>query len=342
MRLLALLPLAAATLASAAVDFDHPFNSTSIWNTRIGQNATYAGSGLGNPTDEAISTDREYFVWCTSSDPWRTFYYPNTNTVAWFNGYNVPNWFAPEAWNTTPGPGYYTPNNCTTFVKWPDLVEMQPTLRRSDMNVSGYPAANDSDNYNINGSGRKGTHYGSSLSAMGGSLRRVNLNESQIQHALKVNVWGRRYLYRFTPQGSQTGPGYRWPAYNADSGFTDSNNGNYYGGNNNQMAMGSLLAIPRWTNLNNLGLQTELGRKLAWTLQHYGAYIVDNTAGATRHFCVERYVEDDVQRKYGQSFTGPANSGSQIVQDLRKLFNQLQVVTNNGPTSVGGGGTPIP
>jgi hypothetical protein len=326
-----------------AADFDHPFNATSIWNTRIGSSATYVTAGIGNANDESISVDTEYMVWTSSSDPWRLTYYPGGNSQTWYGGLNVPDWFYPQPWNTTPGPGYATPNNCTTFVidGW-RLVQVQPCLRRSDQNIEGYPQAWDDDYYNLYNGGRKGTHYGSSLSAFGGSLRRVNLNESQIAHTLKINLWGKRYLYRRTPNGDQTGPGYRWPAFNADSGFNSSSSANYYNGTVKDLAMGSLLALPPSTTASSLGIQTELGGKLLWTLVHYGAYVVDNTAQASHALCVENGFDSDVQAKYGQSLTGSSSSSSQIVQDIRKLTKALKVVSNNRSTSVGGGGTPLP
>jgi hypothetical protein len=43
------------------------------------------------------------------------------------------------------------------------------------------------------------------------------------------------------------------------------------------MKMGALLAIPASTSISALGLETAPAKQLAWTLQNYGAYIVDDT-----------------------------------------------------------------
>jgi hypothetical protein len=42
----------------------------------------------------------------------------------------------------------------------------------------------------------------------------------------------------------------------------------------------------------------------------------------------------------GTTFVKP--DGRTLVQDMRKLFKAMQVVTNNTSTNVGGGGTPLP
>ena len=41
-----------------------------------------------------------------------------------------------------------------------------------------------------------------------------------------------------------------------------------------ELVHGALLALPPGTDIAALGLRTEPGRMIAWTLQNYGAYIV--------------------------------------------------------------------
>ena len=50
-------------------------------------------------------------------------------------------------------------------------------------------------------------------------------------------------------------------------------------------------------------------------------------------------VEDEFQSAYGYSMS-QFGTGSAWSQDISKLFLALNVVTNNGPASIGGGGTP--
>ena len=152
----------------------------------------------------------------------------------------------------------------------------------------------------IYGDGRPGSHGGSGLSAFGGSIRMGELRPGQIgmNHVLKVNVYAHEALFKCADQDGRATPGntaddcFRWPAYWGDGyavGWygTASNDPARYGvfsdNFNTAMKMGSLLAIPATgpyaTNIDSLGLETVPARQLAWTLQNYGAYIVDDTHG---------------------------------------------------------------
>ena len=77
---------------------------------------------------------------------------------------------------------------------------------------------------------------------------------------------------------------FRWPAVKAD-GYAVGWYGAATGNTNTAMRMGALLAIPPSVDLASLGLQTEPGRQIAWTLQNYGAYVVDDTYGPS--FAIE-------------------------------------------------------
>jgi hypothetical protein len=94
--------------------------------------------------------------------------------------------------------------------------------------------------------------------------------------------------------------------------------------------MGSLLAIPPSVNCSSL-VANAFARRICWTLQNYGAYVVD----AHPHFWQPMTIngEDDwydvAEARYGD----PEG-------DLLTLFETLQVVNNNSSSTVGGGGTP--
>jgi hypothetical protein len=80
-------------------------------------------------------------------------------------------------------------------------------------------------------------------------------------------------------------------------------------------------------------------------LQNYGAYIVDNTGGADVAVSVQEGPEGSFQAQfqadYGYTFQQVVgNNTSPWVRDWQKLLQALWVVDNNGPTSIGGGGTP--
>jgi hypothetical protein len=108
--------------------------------------------------------------------------------------------------------------------------------------------------------------------------------------------------------------------------------------------MGALLAIPASTNIASLNLETDPGRQLAWTLQNYGAYIVDNTGGPSVAVSLEDGPDGSLavqfQADYGYPFQQRVNSNTPWSRDWQKLVQALWVVSNNGPNSIGGGGTP--
>lgn len=319
-----------------------PFSQNSIWNTPLGTGATFVPANLAQRSDERINAEIEYHLRAWATDPLVTVNNPD-GTPAWggsFGQIRVPAYFSPAPWNTTPGPGYSTPNNCTTILS-PDgstMTQLQPCLRDSPGGpLRGYPQRSNADNYLLSGRGIEGTHYGSGLSAMGGSLRVGDLTAAEPpRFALKLLLWGARYLYRATPNGTDAkGPGWRWPATRSD-GYSQSGS-LAYNGTNPELAMGSLLAIPPAVTEASLQLESDVGRKLFWTLQNYGAYVVDDTAQAPLGLSVEQGVPEEVQSVYGQALFGSFPT-SGITRDLRKLLQALQVVTNNTSATVGGPG----
>ncbi len=190
------------------------------------------------------------------------------------------------------------------------------------------------DRHDIYGSGLGygiGGHGGSGLSGVAGSLRVWEVNgDAPIRHALKLNI-SAKFL-------SKSNGGYRWPAVVADTGYNQPGNFMEYVGTNPALRMGSLLVLPATVDINTLGLQTAMGRRLAWTLQNYGAYIVDSgpQTWTPHNWVIEYGVQQAMETRWGYGVDGgPMNSDSLILMSL------LQVVDNNGPTSVGGGGARV-
>jgi hypothetical protein len=154
-----------------------------------------------------------------------------------------------------------------------------------------------------------------------------------IRHALKINPWARKYLHY-----SAEVPGYRWPARRADD--YASQKGEYdpesLGRTSNPaLVMGTLLAIPPQVELESLGLATEPGRKLFTVLQDYGAYIAEDAGEDTWDWVVERDAEREFEAAYGFSLTSETWK-----HEIDVLVPVLQIVDNNGPDSIGGGGQP--
>lgn len=148
-------------------------------------------------------------------------------------------------------------------------------------------------------------------SAIAGLIRKGEL-KSEIRHALAVAVASHAFN-----KNAPGGKPYVWPASSADNGWQSS-----YGSSGN-LYMGSLLAIPPSVDLSKLGL-SPAGLRLGKALQDYGAYLTDSTGGNLAF-----YAEPAAAAEVGG-----------LAADLGKLAALLKVVTNNTPSSRGGGGTP--
>jgi lysophospholipase L1-like esterase len=223
----------------------------------------------------------------------------------------------------------WTPNNCMTFLL-PDgrsLVQLAPVARvQPGGPIYGYCWEGE----DLYGSGITGSHGGSGMSAIGGSIRKGELTGDQpIRHALKVLFWCKPWV-AYNNDGTR---GYRWPARNAD-GYA---NAESYGGKVPALEVGALLALPPSLTPAQLGLKTDMGRKLFHALQDYGAYMVDDSAWSCHSIAMEDGVKAEIKAKWG--FSLGANTGD-LKHDYNALFRALCVVDNNSPTNIGGGGKP--
>lgn len=193
----------------------------------------------------------------------------------------------------------------------------------------------------IYGDGIQGAHGGSGLSALGGSIRVGELRPGSQgpRHALKVNVYAKQALYQCTTKANC----FRWPAVQAD-GYAVGHYGTNGNNSNTAMKMGALLAIPPSKDLSTLGLETEPGKQLAWTMQNYGAYIVDDTWGPNFAFNAESGADGSLRTQFkadwGFDFEQWGVGKTAWSRDIQRLIQAVYVVDNNSPTSIGGGGTP--
>ena len=240
------------------------------------------------------------------------------------------------------------------------IVQMQPAYRCSWGSPLLARFGNSTDGCpqqfpnvtSIFGDGALGSHGGSGLSGVGGTIRLGELLNSTgpIPHALKIELQHQWY-YGLTPlqNASVYNKGrrqYLWPATGSDSGSEQAPGGLYTGTDPN-IAPGSLLAIPSDVAAG-LTMTTVPGAKILQALVDYGAYIVDDTGGGnTAAICMEADVNDEMRRAYGYAMTYPhgvssaaSDPGRVLYADLLRLFQALHAVTNNGPSSVGGGGIP--
>jgi hypothetical protein len=315
-------------------DYRHPwyapFAATSIWNTPIGSGATLVSANL--PTSYSVCADEEWLIRVDAATA--TSQVVNTpsswgvrwpgNSAWWQGSMLVPNnLIIPDA-----NPPNSTPNACATFLQ-PDketIIQLEPTCRKfANQQIVGYRFGTE---YNIYSNGEGGTHYGSSLSAIGGSIRLGELLGSEpIRHALKLNIWG-NYLYY-----GGTNTGYRWPATTADACASTC-----YLGTNPKMVMGTLVTIPQSVTAASLGITTSVGQKILTALKNYGAYIVDNSGWNAYDWSTELGVEAEVQTQLGINICGTSGA---YHADMQLIIPQLKIVDNNTATTIGGGGTPV-
>ena len=314
-----------------------PFSCDSIWNMPIGANARYIEANI-KPA-EYISGDEDYYIVTTKDDPLVPWYNPHS----WLkgrcsdigkgrNGYlHVPkNLIVPDATESK------TPNNSAAFLQ-PDgqtLIQMSPLARcQPGEAVFGYITPSYPHYHeNIYGAGITGGHAGSGLSSIGGTVRLGELlSDKPISHALKLELFAHKYLYNQPP-------GYRWPAVRADIyAYNNYYEQMQYGGDNSALVMGSLLAIGPQVTADSLKLQTIPGRKLFFALQNYGGYIVDDTLWDAHAIAIEKGVIEEFESFYNYPFN--TNSGA-FYDDVNQLFQALQIVDNNSPENIGGGGKP--
>lgn len=301
-----------------------PFSSDSIWNLPLGSRAEYVPAGL--TPSRYVGVDRELLYKLKSSDPVRPIYAPSGWNRRWPGDRT-------RALGTMPVPDDLlipdahppnTPNACTAFLA-PDgrtLYQLEPTCRMEKGGpIVGYPR----ETQDIFGPGLYGTHWGSGLSTLGGSIRLGELtNPEPIHHVIKINIWGQRLFY------SESIKGFRWPADRCDNGAITS-----YKGKNPRLVMGTLLALQPDLTPNGIGIKTSVGKKLFAVLQNFGAYISDDSGWDDYDFCMEAGVEEEVNSKAGLSIS---TSSGPYFEDVMRIVTHLSIVDNNAPTSIGGGG----
>jgi hypothetical protein len=192
------------------------------------------------------------------------------------------------------------------------------------------------------GNGTTGAHGGSQLSTIGGTLRIGELRPNGLppRHALKIDVDSETL---FAPCATVSRC-FRWPALVADSGATSTYGRRALPGVSSAMRMGALLALPGTLDIQSLGLETDAAKQLAWTLQNYGVYIVDSSGGPGYNLATEEGPNGSFLGQFEADwkfkFAGRVFFNTPWVRDIQRLLSNLQVVNNNGPASIGGGGTP--
>jgi hypothetical protein len=330
-----------------------PFAVNSIWNMPIGSNAQYVAANL-------LASPRNA-QWATVFDPEpeRIVMTPNAPLTT-FN-YSSAAWSGADRCSPTGGANYGLPikvpmpadyvvpnsnhNEGAAFLAADGrtVIQMQPIARCTAGGPGTALIASSDWMVDLYGDGIKGAHGGSGMSILGGTIRvgEMRPGQSGAKHALKINVDGPSELYHPTTRADS----YTWPATTSDSYW--SNYGTASGANNANTAMkiGALLAIPATTSISSLGLETEPGKQMAWTLQNYGTYIVDTYLGPDTGYAVEEGAAGSFsaqfQADYGFRLQARYGDNTPWSRDMAKIRVALKAVKNNSSSSIGGGGTPL-
>jgi len=339
--------------AAARNKYEWPFASNSIWNLPIGANASYvmvnftlADCWLRGLKDEEVDIINTPYL--TESPVYYSSGSFSNGVQRCFNDDNVvfsaplPNNYVVSA--TLPQES--TPNRCASIVLADNntIIQTQPLVRCNSSTTNWTTAYKSSPNEQLNGTGITGTRGGSGLSVLGGTIRITDIYSSQIRHVLALVLNAARYYYK--------NPCKRWPATTCDGWGT----GNYYGGKLLAMRPGALLAIPANINLTELQLESVPGRSFAWTLQNFGAYVVDEAGNSNRPVMPFEVgpagsAVAAFQSHFGYELLGKPWCGSSTAwtRDVDKIYTRLAVVDNwdfdtytrvaasNGTEGAGGG-----
>jgi hypothetical protein len=338
-----------ATSTLARDPLKWPFAHTSIWNMPVGSSAVYVPANLpavpsNDPWAPIPEIDEEPIVLRPNASMTPVYF----NNAGWTQGADR----CPATGGlltSVPIPSDFLVlnsrlNNSATFLM-PDqrtLQQLQPLARC----VAGGLATSIAKfaPVDLYGNGETGSHGGSGLSAIGGSLRVGELRPGKAapRHALKLDVDSREVLFRCVKTDASDCK--RWPATASDSDAVGSY-GTLKNNKNFAMRMGALLAIPVKTTIASLKLETEAAKQLAWTLQNYGMYIVDSTGGPSYFISAEEGTDGSFRKQFksdwGFEFGQRVRDNTAWTRDMKKLLTALYVIDNNSPTSVGGGGKPL-
>lgn len=296
-----------------------PFAAGSVWNTAIGSGAQFAAVQAGGMdlstgvmvVDAAVSHP---VLHATTTDPLGNLYVPGVATP--FATVPIPAVLA----NATGGRH--------VFLVLPDgftLLEIHSPRRvgsdlranaivRADLRGSGIPPEYRAAN-------------GSGLTPLGGSIRRGEL-KTGIPHVVGAVV----PLEAVTVKAD--GTAHVWPAGWSQAGDPGTAAKMAHVGN---VHVGSLLAIPPEVDLAKLLAPGTPAYALARAMQDYGVLVKDTfdgtyfaewqrEGGSHLIFCVEDLLNGEAPRDLGRQ--------------LASVIRELRVVTNHGPNSIGGGGTP--
>lgn len=255
-----------------------------FWRQRIPTNAWYEPANLDSA---GVLFDLNYNVITSNSDPLTDVYLPaswehRAGGTKWLEKIQFPASFVlPDASSNN------TPNN-------PLCTVNKDTKQSQCFNSAARPEA-DTPLYAYH----SGSHGGSGLS--GGDITGAALRRQRIKHAIGILIWARKFL------SFQNG-GFTAPAVRADNYANDET----YGGQNENLVMGSHLALKPDDTPEKLGVSCPTLFPVIQALKQYGAYVVDDAAWDVF------YLSTDVEA---------AEMLQPCRDDLLKIYRALQIVT---------------
>jgi hypothetical protein len=310
-----------------------PFSASSPWNTPVGSGAQFEAVGGPMTSNLRAKTIGSWTIipWLNAAQYSHPVYFAKASDPRVF----VDSPWDPDMWvhipaNAVPAQG----TDGHLHVVQPDgrtIIEMWVVRPSSGTWTAGRLEVGDLHSDGLGPDNGTRAYGGSSIA---GLIRTwevdptdPNYTDGTIRHALAVGLPAGMLKYTggnsgYDANGYGTARGYVWPATEQDYDSP----GSYYG----QVPMGSLLAIPKNVNIDSLGLSPAT-KAVAKALQDYGAYVVDRAGGNTMAF----YAEPTTPGSWQNAIVGPNWSAG----ELETIRQQLRVVTNNGPDSVGGGGS---
>ncbi|TMA07802.1 MAG: hypothetical protein E6J94_03835, partial [Methanobacteriota archaeon] len=299
-----------------------PFSRDSIWNLPIGSNARYVWAGIHHATSMAYFTDADILVLQPSApattvyanyDDWGAGTRCSAQGGALFTAPIPADFVVPGSHQGSPDGD--TPNAAAAILAADGhtIIQTQPFARCAGQSPTSHYMFGSEDLY---GTGETGSHGGSGLSALGGTVRLGELVPGgTIRHSLKLNIDSANF---YPGLG-----GYRWPAWKSDAG------GAGYGGSIPEVRMGSLLAPKPDFPIDTL--ETEPGKIVAAAFRDYGGYIVDTSGWSIYNFVTERSPAGSVQDEFNKAWGYSLNAGvgaNGWARDLDKIFTNLYVVDN--------------
>jgi hypothetical protein len=233
--------------------------------------------------------------------------------------------------------GSGTPNHYASFLL-PDGVTLRETEPFYRCSPGGHgTAATPPRESDIRGDGLTGGTGASGVSALGGTLRLGELRPGGAppRHALRLHLDAAENVAACDAPTEC----HRWPATTANSYGPST-----YGGAVPALRLGALLVLHRDQDIAALGLESEPGRQIAWTLRHFGAYVVNDAARSVYSFAGELSPRGSFEEQLRQDWsldTFPLPEDTPLARDMQRIFAALFVVDDNGPESIGGAGEPL-